>query len=209
MEQQQILSTERERIGRELHDGAIQKVYAAGLLVDSARNLVEPDHPVLITRLEKSANMLNDAIIDLRESLAELYIKPGGVPFTEALESLANDPHFHSLVDIRLNLDLPSEETLSPVRTQHVLAVVNEALSNIIRHARAQEVKITAQSTDGRLVLNIIDDGVSIPKNYTAGYGLRNMRDRARLLGGELEIKPGDGKGTHIRLNIPWKDERS
>ncbi len=208
MEQKQILATERERLARELHDGAIQKVYTAGLLVESAYKLVEPDHPVLIERLEKAVNVLDDAIRDLRRNLGELHTTPGEVPLPEALRLLAEDPRFESLVEISLEISLPEDEPLSPVRSGHVLAVVNEALSNVIRHARARHVKISACEQDGRLILTVEDDGISIPRNYQAGFGLRNMRDRARLLGGTVEFRGASGKGTRVVLDIPWRDER-
>lgn len=208
IEQQQILSTERNRIARDLHDGAIQKVYTAGLLIESAQKQVKDSSGILSSRLLKAEVVLNDAIADLRHSLGELRSTPLIEPFLSALKKLANDPSFGSLVDISLKLDLPIDETLSPVRADHVLAVVHEALSNSVRHARAHEVKITAQKQGNRLLVEILDDGSGLPKQFDAGYGLRNMRDRARLLGGELEVSSLNGKGTAVRLKIPWKDEK-
>jgi signal transduction histidine kinase len=209
MEQQQILTDERSRIARELHDGAIQKVYTAGLLVQSADGLVEPEAVVLRERLEKAVTVLNDAIGDLRQNLGELHPTPGEIPLSDALRSLAEDPRFKSLVKIRLDIDLPEAEALSPARMEHVLAIVNEALSNVVRHSHAHHASLRAGcSESGGLSLSIDDDGIGLPKSYQAGYGLRNMRDRARLLGGSLEIKGLAGKGTHIGLDIPWRDER-
>jgi signal transduction histidine kinase len=208
MEQKQILATERERIGRELHDGAIQKVYTAGLLVESATKQVDGDHPVLLSRLEKAQAVLNQAIQDLRRSLGELYTSPGTEPLAEALSRLTSDPRFRSMVDLSLDLDFPSDESLAPTRTEDVLAVANEALSNVVRHSRARHVKIQARRSDDRFLMDIIDDGVSIQADPKPGYGLRNMRDRARLLGGEIEIAPIGSHGTRVSLNIPWKDER-
>ncbi len=207
MEQQQILAAERDRIGRELHDGAIQTVYTAGLLVESARKLAAPESP-LAGRLDKVIAVLNDAIGDLRRSLGELHTAPSGELLPVALHRLAEDPRFRSLVDISLNLDLADADALSPVRTDHVLAIASEALSNVVRHAQARRVRISAQGTDSRLTIRIQDDGRGITGDWQAGYGLRNMRDRARLLGGQLEVTSAGGKGTTIILDIPWKDER-
>jgi signal transduction histidine kinase len=209
MEKSQILTSERARIARELHDGAIQKVYTAGLLVQSADHLIDADHPVLRERLDKAVAVLNDAIGDLRQSLGELHTTPGIEPFPDALRALVQDPRFKSLVDIALELDLPAAETLSPARAEHVLAIVNEALSNVVRHSHAHHVHIkTGCTPEGRFQLVIDDDGVSLPRSFTAGYGLRNMRDRARLLGGNLEISGLNGRGIRVSLDIPWKDER-
>jgi len=206
MEQRQILAGERERLGRELHDGAIQTVYTAGLLVESAQRLAEPG-TALAARLDKAMTVLNDAIKDLRHSLGELRADPAHTPLLEALELLAADPRFHSLIDLQLKLELPAARALSPVRADHALAIVNEALSNTMRHARATQVKITAREVDGRLQLTMQDNGTGWPREPKPGYGLRNMRDRARLLGGELDVS-GGGKGTTVTLNIPWEDER-
>jgi signal transduction histidine kinase len=207
MEQQQILAAERDRIGRELHDGAIQTVYTAGLLVESARNLAEPASPVA-SRLNKAIDVLNDAIHDLRRSLGELRVAPSDLPLPAALRRLTQDPRFRSLVEVSLELDLPETDSLASVRTDHVVAVVHEALSNVVRHAQARQVKVQARRSDGRLIVTIQDDGSGLPREVEAGFGLRNMRDRARLLGGQLDVTGAKGKGTTVKLDIPWKDER-
>jgi signal transduction histidine kinase len=207
MEQQQILAAERNRIGRELHDGAIQTVYTAGLLVESARKLAAPGTP-LAGRLDKAIVVLNDAICDLRRNLSDLRPAPSTQPLAGALRNLSEDPRFRSLVDVSLTLDVPEAETLSPARTDHVLAIVGEALSNVVRHARARRVNISARRADGQLAVTIQDDGIGLSSEPQAGYGLRNMRDRARLLGGQLEVTGESGKGATVSLTIPWKDER-
>ena len=207
MEQQQILNAERERIGRELHDGAIQTVYTAGLLVESASKLAEPGSQVA-GRLEKAMAVLNDAIHDLRRNLGELRPNPCDESLTVALHDLTSNPRFQSMVDISLDLDIPDTEALSPVCTDHVIAIVGEALANVIRHARARQVDINARLIGGRLIVTVQDDGVGLPRKLEAGYGLRNMRDRARLLDGQLEVTGVNGNGTIVELDIPWKEER-
>ena len=212
MEQQQILAVERERIGRELHDGAIQKVYTAGLLVESAHRIAEGGTPIA-NRLEKAVAVIQDAIVELRRNLVELRPTPGPAgdnskPLAAALQDLVRATRFHSLVEISLALELPdSDESFSPNRADHVLAIVTEALSNVVRHARAQQVHVTARRDDGRLQLTIQDDGVGMNQAADAGHGLRNMRDRARLLGGNLDISSPNGKGTTVRLDVPWREE--
>lgn len=207
MEQQQILAAERERLARDLHDGAIQKVYTAGLLVESARNLAPAESP-LRSRLERAVAVLNDAIADLRRNLQDLRPSPSAEPLAERLRRLAEDPRFRSFVEVDVDLALPGEESLSPVRAEHVVAVVQEALANAVRHARARKVRLEARREDGRLRVVVRDDGVGLPSETPAGYGLRNMRDRARLLGGSLQVEGRPGKGTTVILEVPWVDER-
>lgn len=208
IEQQQILITERNRIARDIHDGAIQKVYTAGLLIESARKQASSQNSPLSSRLEKAELVLNDAIADLRHSLGELQRPIENMPFGSSLQSLVEDPRFRSLIDITLTTHLPEGEDLSPYRSEHVLAVVNEALANVVRHAQATRVNITVSKEDERLRMRIEDDGTGIEKGAQPGYGMRNMRDRARILGGEIEINRGNGKGTSVSLDIPWKDMR-
>jgi signal transduction histidine kinase len=208
LEQSSIISSERERLARELHDGALQKVYTAGLLVESAARLAAPGTP-LASRLDRAVSALNDSIIDMRHNLAELHSERphAGQDLEQSLEQLAADPHFNSLMSITFNGMLPSSHTLSPLRVEHVVAVAHEALSNVARHAHAQNVSITFENKEEELLVIIQDDGVGYEPESAAGYGLRNMRDRARLLGGELEINGIKGKGTKVILTIPWLDE--
>jgi signal transduction histidine kinase len=208
IEQQQILITERNRIARDIHDGAIQKVYTAGLLIESARKHTGEQNDSLTGRLEKAELVLNDAIADLRHSLGELKSSSDYVPFPATLRNLAEDARFRSLVDISLQIDLPENEVLSMVRTEHVLSVVTEALSNIVRHAQASQVLITVSKQDNQFRMTIEDNGIGMDEDPQAGYGLRNMRDRARILGGEIEFTKAKGKGTRVILEIPWKDKR-
>lgn len=207
MEQQQVLVTERDRIARELHDGVIQKVYTAGLLIDSAAKMANGNRS-LENRLEKATLVLGDAIVDLRRNLGELRAAPSGLDLAEALCQLGQDPRFQSLLDVSLDVKLPQQDPLTASRADNVLAIVQEALSNTVRHARAQHVKIQAERIGDRLVVKVKDDGVGFQDAPVAGYGLRNMQDRARLLGGELKFESARNRGTTVLLEIPWRDSR-
>ena len=206
MEQQQILAAERSRIARDLHDGAIQMVYTAGLLVEAAHTQVPAESPVA-GRLEKAMGVLNDAIAALRRSLGEMRPGPANETLADALRRLAADPRFKSLVEIELRMALPAAPDLTTLATEHVVAIVSEALSNVVRHARARQVQIAATAAHGRLTLMVTDDGQGIPASQTDGFGLRNMRDRARLLGGELQVAAAPGHGTRVTLDIPLDQE--
>jgi signal transduction histidine kinase len=207
MEKQQILAVERERIARDLHDGAIQKVYTAGLLVRSAQNLVAVETP-LAGRLSTAVGVLDDAIGDLRQNLMNLN-EPDQLrePFISALRKLATDPRFISLVEVSVKVELPESEDLPSDRCVHVLAIVREALANAIRHSHARHVQITAGQFAEQLQLIIQDDGIGIPAQVIEGNGLRNMRDRATLLHGQLSVKKMD-KGTQVMLNFPCQVEQ-
>jgi signal transduction histidine kinase len=207
MEIEQSLAAERERIGRELHDGALQMVYTAGLIVESARKRVE-DESVVAQRLDRAITAMNEAIASLRTYMSALRSAPAAVPFAEALQRQAADPRLASLLNIKLQMDLPKETALSPAQTDHVLAIVSEALANAARHAQAKQVRINVNRVNGSLRLTVADDGVGFSYSQEKqGYGLRNMRDRARLIGGELVIDSSAEQGTQLTLSIPLENK--
>jgi signal transduction histidine kinase len=204
MEQQQILSAEHDRLARELHDGAIQKVYSAGLLLESARNQVHEPGP-LAERLDRAVNVLEDAIHDLRQNLMALTDTPDDTPLPDRIRQAAEAPSIQSMVSVNINLELAPDDTLDPIRTEHIVAIVGEALANVVRHARASRVELYAARPSGRLDIRIRDNGVGIADDVDAGFGLRNMRDRARIINGELSIEHLD-HGTEVRLSVPWRE---
>ena len=110
------------------------------------------------------------------------------------------------MLDVRLDLNLPDIRPLSPWQVRHVLAIAGEALSNVVRHAEATDVHITAASDDQRLSLRIEDNGRGLPQDYVLGYGLQNMYDRAHLLGGDIHIESVTRHGTRVLLEVPWSN---
>ena len=201
MEQERMLAEERERIARELHDGTIQKVYTAGLLIRSAENLAVQDTP-LAGRLATAVGVLDDAIRDLRQNLSQLHTP------TKSPESLkATDPRFSSLVAVDLDLDLPDSCFLAPERSMHVLAILQEVLANIVRHAHARHVLVKTDCRQDRLRVIVKDDGIGLPAQISDGHGLRNMRDRASLLHGQLVVDKLE-RGTCVTLDIPLEENR-
>jgi signal transduction histidine kinase len=120
------------------------------------------------------------------------------------LEQITSDPRYNAMVNLSLKSDLEEPRNLSLRRTGHLSAIVNEALSNAIRHAQAQNVEIKAENTGENLRIVIKDDGIGLPEDAKVGYGLRNMRDRARLLNGTINFS--NSKGTTILIDIPWID---
>lgn len=205
LEQQQIINAEHERLARDLHDGAIQKVYTAGLLVESAAHIAEPKSE-LDKRLKRAMAALSDSIADLRRNLSELHSHTRATEesLPELLQKIAENPNYNTMVHISIQVDLREEKSISAVRASHVYAIVNEAMANVVRHAKAVNVSIAARDAGEFLKIQIKDDGVGMQPNATNGYGLRNMRDRARLLNGRMVFE--NNKGLVATLEIPWKD---
>ena len=205
LEQQQIVNAEQERLARDLHDGAIQKVYTAGLLVESAARLAEPESE-MDKRLKRAVSALSDSILDLRRNLSELHAHTQTIqqPLPELLQKVAENPNYNTMVHIVIKNELPVGKFISNVRSGHLFSIVNEAMANTVRHAHAQNVTIETHDLGEFLQIRIRDDGQGFPPEVKNGYGLRNMRDRARLLNGKILFE--NDKGLVVTLEIPWKD---
>jgi signal transduction histidine kinase len=205
MQMEQNMAAERERLGRELHDGAIQRAYTAGLLLESAQRYVDEDS-VAAERLQRANTALTEAIADLRSYMTGMRLEPVHVTLEEGLRQMTGDGRLAALLDVSLDLDLPREPQFDPVQRAHVLAIVGEALANAARHAGAAHVTVHAGRHNGAFVLSVADDGRGFDAGgEPAGFGLRNMRDRARLLGGVLTVDSEPGAGTRITFSAPWE----
>ncbi|MBE7467595.1 MAG: hypothetical protein DPW09_18620 [Anaerolineae bacterium] len=205
MEEAQILATEREHLGRDLHDHTLQSVYAAGLMLNAARRtpcLMADD--AAAENLAQAAQTLDRAVTDIRQHIAELRAQPGRLNLAEGVTQLLQESALSSLVQVELKLDLPENRPLTTRQVRHLLAITGEALSNVARHAQARRVQLSIGASEETLSLSIADDGHGIPPDFVAGYGLRNMRDRARLLAGDLNIESRPGHGTRLQLTMPY-----
>lgn len=201
MEIERVQAAERERIGQDIHDGAIQGVYSASLILESTEGMVEHGSEIE-RRLNQARSVLNAVNKDLRSYMVSLRTESPPDPLITSLRKLTDNPRFQGLLDITLEADC--DPTLRPVQVHHIIAIAQEALSNSLRHARARRVVMRASQRDGTIVITVEDDGRGIPADANpSGYGLRSMRDRAHLLGGKLEIESAPGSGTRVRLTIP------
>jgi len=203
MEQAQVVAIERERIARDLHDGAIQRVYAAGLVAQSLRR--KADTPEMAEGLDRLMEGINSAIAELRRFLSDLH-EQEALKLVPALKSLVDEARRISGTEIYLEAD--DVPPMSPEATTHIISFAREALSNAIRHARSPliEIRVSYNPQRREMRLEVEDHGTGLPGEPDVGYGLRNMQDRARLLGGTLQLKSARGKGTRAILIVPIDD---
>jgi signal transduction histidine kinase len=207
LEESQILLAERERIGRDLHDGTLQKIYAVGLLLNSIKGEIVQKQPARAgERMLQSIQLLDEAVTDIRKYIGELRPQPDGRSLAIALQELAGASYLGTMLDVKLNLTLPENRPLSPWQVRHLLAIAGEALNNVARHADATVVDISATSDERHLLLCIEDNGCGLPPDYVLGYGLRNMHDRAHMLGGTIHIYSGTRQGTRVLIEVPWSN---
>lgn len=197
---------ERDRIARDLHDGIIQSLYAVGLNLEAARELIE-DNPVETrSRIEFVMGKLDEAIREIRHYIANLR-SPADETRTlqEALASLASE--FRRSFGVAVTLDTRGEAAtrMKPEDLNHLRQITRESLSNAVRHGKARRVRIAVEVGSGQIELSVKDDGIGFDplKTPANGNGLRNMRQRAQLLGGRFGIESAPGKGTLVRVVVP------
>lgn len=206
LEEAQILTAERERIGRDLHDRTLQFIYAVGLLLKATRRQMHlPENASVAQGIEQAEQTLDQAITEIRQHIAELRTQPTNLSLTDGLRQLVHDSALQLIAEVDLQLDLPTDQPFHHHQVRHVLAIAGEALSNVARHAGARHVRLSAHYVTNQLHLTITDDGSGIPADYVPGYGLRNMHERARLLGGELRVESAIECGTSLQLHVPWE----
>lgn len=201
MEVERIQAAERDRIGQEIHDGAVQAVYSASLILESMQQHVGEDTEAAV-RLDRAKRVLSGAISDLRRYMSSLRSDIPTESLADSLRQLVHDPRFSSLLQIQVKFEVEPE--LNPTQVGHIVAIVQESLSNTLRHGNGRRVSLDLCREANRLMLKLQDDGHGFDeRTITPGYGLRAMRDRARLLGGTLLVQSPHGKGTTITLQIP------
>ncbi|BAS26918.1 sensor histidine kinase [Limnochorda pilosa] len=202
MEERQILAAERERIGRDLHDRTLQLVFAAGLLIKSGRRALDDAHPSAVP-LDQAVRQLDEAARDIRDHIGQLRAEAHACNLRDGLLQLCRERSLSSVIQVDVKLDLPPDHPIPPAEAGHLLAIASEALSNAARHSRASRVDLEARASADGLELLIVDNGVGLPEGHTAGHGLRNMRERAWVLGGSFEIRRRPEGGTSVRVTVP------
>jgi signal transduction histidine kinase len=195
---------ERERIAKELHDGAIQALFAVGMGLQGAAGLAGSQE--VTDRLQHAVEELDRVIRDLRNYIFGL--RPGVLAdrqLDQALQGPVEGFGQRSQVLAVAEIDPEAAAALAG-RAGEVVQLTREALSNVSRHAEAESCRVSLyRAGDGdRLVLEVDDDGRGFdPARPAPGQGLGNLRERARSLGGRAEIDSAPGQGTRVRVTLP------
>ncbi len=205
MEREQALMSDRERISRDLHDGIIQSIYAAGLMLENVYQTAGENPAQVQAQLRRVMDHLNETIQDVRRYIFDLRGGPTDVSLEQGIERLLRDFHVNTLLETHFEVQNKAQHTLSLERRRHLFQIVREALTNTARHARAQRAEVLLIYNEDSLELIIRDDGVGMQAlELTKGHGLRNIRERARLLDGALHIESAPGEGVQLRLTVPY-----
>jgi len=194
-----VLLEERRRLSRDLHDTVLQDLIAIGMQVEAGLRHADPARRdrdrAVVEQLTRTVQRLRAAVGELSEPAGRSTLS-GAVRLVaaDAGRALGHDP----LVRITGPVD-----ALPPHLQDELVAVVHEALSNVVRHARATATLVILTARPGEVRLLVEDDGVGLPSALPAGQGLANIRQRADDLGGRAEVGPGDDGGTRLVWTAP------
>ena len=200
---------ERQRIGMDLHDGAIQSLYGIGLILEDAAERVTSEPAASRATVGRAVDRLNATIADLRSYVLGLApVRSSSRPLAESLPELAAQLAANALLEVHVDVAPHVDDGLEPTFREAAFFVAADALTNIARHARARRASVRAWREHERLVLQVEDDGVGFDPNIRAeGLGLRNMRQRAFSAGGWLVVDSAPGKGSRVRVELPVRKE--
>jgi signal transduction histidine kinase len=188
---------ERRRLERDLHDGAQQRLVSLALTLRMAREKLGRDAGEAGRLLDRSRQELDEALKEIRELARGLHptlLSDRGLgPAVEALAHRAPLP-----VEVG---GLPAERLPEQVELAAYF-VVSEALTNVAKHASATHASVTVTNGNGRLAVEISDDGVG-GADIALGTGMRGLADRLAAIEGRLDVDSKPGRGTTLRASIP------
>jgi two-component system NarL family sensor kinase len=216
---------ERARLARDLHDTLTQGLTAIGLHIEAGMTAVAAmaaargvDDGAAREELERALKVTRASLEEARQSLRELRSSPlNGRPLAEALVAVGRE--MASTTGVRVYVRSASAEkiVLPPQVEEELYRIATEALTNVRRHAEANEVQVTLTRSGRSARLVIADDGRGFDLRKTnkrtagastagagaGGYGLAGMRERAALSGGRFLVRSRPGRGTHITVVVP------
>jgi two-component system, NarL family, sensor histidine kinase DevS len=190
---------DRDRIARDLHDHVIQRLFAIGLSMQGTQRRAKS--PTVSTRMRDHIDQLHEVIQEIRTAIFDLQAQGeegGGLRsrLNTVIAELTGDTSIRTTVRMSGPLDVVPQQL-----AEHAEAVVREAVSNAVRHAKAPELSVTV-SLDDNLVIEVVDTGVGIP-DTVARSGLRNLAQRATDSGGDFAVTRAEPIGTRLLWSAP------
>ena len=198
------VADERSRIARELHDSVTQAIYSVTLYADATRlALKDGELDIVAENLNELRAMAREAMLDMRLLIFELrppVLEEEGLVIAlqtrlEAVEARSGvHADFHTSGERRLPLPLEIE----------LYRIAQEALTNVVKHARADQVNISLRFNEVQVCLEIEDDGVGFDTavGHSGGMGLRGIQERVEKIGGDLLVQSTPGQGTILRITV-------
>lgn len=190
---------ERRELAREVHDQIGQIGTASKMLLIALRKKLAPQREEMLDELQALAENCISAARQISASLRPPLLDDLGLAAAVAHHARGLERQG----SLQLSLDIRDEQRLSLEQRNQLFRILQEACTNVLRHAHAQQLRIAGRAGSEGYCLEIEDDGVGPGAVRADASGLRNMRERAALAGGSLEFGPGAGRGSRVRVCLP------
>ena len=201
---------ERNRLARDLHDAVKQQIFAIQTSAATAEARLASDAVGSRAALAQVRQSAREAMSEMEALLSQLRVAPlGNTGLVEAIRKHAEALAFRSGANVAVDVaPWPSEDALPPGAHEAIFRIVQEALANVGRHARARHVRVSLDATPLRVEVRVQDDGTGFDqRDVSSGMGLHNMRARAAEIGGSIEVSRAEGVGTLVTLSVPFETE--
>ena len=198
------LLEERDRIGRDLHDLVIQRLFATGMVLQGAQRLSSDGE--VSDRIARAVDDLDQTIREVRSTIFALHHASEGTGLrSQVLQEIAASSNTLGF-EPTVRFDGPIDSSVSDPVREHVVAALREALSNVARHAEATQVRISLSVESDEVVLIVTDNGRGLPGESDRRSGLANLASRADSSGGRFVIEPApDAAGTTRGTRVVWR----
>lgn len=200
---QEIISQERNRLARELHDSVSQQLFAASMMMSAINETKAPSDDRESKQLKMVEEMIHQSQLEMRALL--LHLRPAalkGKSLQEGIEELLIELKQKVTMNIKWKVE---EFPLDKGVEDHLFRILQESVSNTLRHAKAEHLEILLIKRDDKVILRIVDDGrgFNVDETKAGSYGLQNMHERAGEIGGALKIVSVENKGTRLEVKVP------
>lgn len=208
---EQILENERHRLARELHDSVSQQLFAAMMMMSALNEIANQKEELepLRKQLNTVTSIINASQSEMRALL--LHLRPinlEGKSLRQGIEQLLKE--LQTKIQINLKWDAEDICLQSNIEDQ-LFRIVQELLSNTLRHAKASELEVYLHKIGPSVILRVVDDGVGfdVTENRAGSYGLKNIRERVAGIGGVIKIISFKKQGTSVEIKIPVLEEEN
>ena len=201
-----ILTGERHRLARELHDSVSQQLFAAMMMLSALRSVAarDPKQEALNKQLDTIQKVINEAQAEMRALL--LHLRPTnleGKSLKQGIIQLLKELQTKITIKITWQLD---NIQLNAAAEDNLFRIVQELLSNTLRHAKADSLEVYLKRLQDMVILRMVDDGVGFDPKETSSngnYGLANIKERAAAMGGTAKVVSVVGQGTSVEVRVP------
>ena len=204
---QEIISQERNRLARELHDSVSQQLFAASMLMSAINEARQSTDEREAKQLKMVEEVIHQSQLEMRALL--LHLRPAalkGKTLQEGMEELLME------LSLKVNMQLKwkvEDFPLDKGMEDHLFRILQEAVSNTLRHAKSTNLEVLLIQRDGFVILRVADDGIGfdVEEAKAGSYGLQNMYERAVEIGGTIKIISLKNSGTRLEVKVPQLDK--